>query len=226
MPTPSQWFAHALLAAVCLWTAALPAHAADERDLVLNGSFDNETQGWTYIYDWEGQGWYKENEYHVSVQDSDSGRRKVLCLDVANQSIADNQGVKVDSKPIPFDKDAEYRLTVYARSEGPALRCLVEGYRWLPGLPPEGEPSLRDLRKYYKFKLVAFRGGDSPNRFAEIGRSWTKGEIRIPTTDPGKMSTTSSKAYDNIQYMVIHICAIGGTAGKVYIDDVKLEKIK
>ena len=201
--------------------ATLPALGAGE-NFVANGSFDNDLKDWTYRYDWKGQGHYSGNHQLVEVLDKFGGRSKVLRLNCRPQGVADNQGVKVDSKAIPFNPDYEHTLHVVARSNGPGVRILVEGHRWLPGLPPEGHPELRDLRKFYKFKTVPFRKKGLTGGVATIGDRWTQGRMKIPSTPIDKMSSLSMKNFKKVQFLVVHIVAIAGSAGDVYLDDVKL----
>ena len=202
------------------------ASASARTNLVANGNFSDGLDNWTYVYDWKGQGHYHGNHRLVSVLHSTQGRRSVLCLDGTSQAVIDNQGVKVDSIAIPYDINYEYKLEVTARSEGPGVRVLVEGYGWLPGLRPEGQPGLRDLRRAYKSRTMAFKKGKSPAGAASVGPSWTKGSLTIPAKSMNAMSSRNYTALKRTRFLIVHIVAIAGSSGKVYVSDVKLRQVR
>ena len=221
--------------AALLLLAAGTAGAATNRNLVVNGSFDNANSplyGWKYKYDLEGESWYFKNHEHVSVVPKEGGRKNVLAL-WGNYEILQvpGQGTKVDSDPIPVKPGGKYRLTVSARSTGPDCRILVEGYKWRPGIKPHENPQLHELRRCYRSREVFFggskggtSGGATPNwerQSTVFPKSEAKGESK------GKAEPKDdTSALDSVQFMVVHIVAIKGNEGNLYVDDVVLERME
>jgi hypothetical protein len=209
-------------AALVAWSCAAAEGGAG---LVLNGSFDNATNGlfgWKYVYELPGEDWYFGNHKHVSVEDQESGRGKVLRLE-GNASLLGNQGVQVDSTPIPCKPIDRFRLSLWARSSGPNCRILVEGYQWKPGIKPHPDPALHELRKCYKFSQVYF-GSQQAGEMGGVTRAWQKGTITFPDKAFAS-SPLAQSLLKKMQFVVIHIVAIGGSPGSLYVDDVTLDKL-
>ncbi len=198
-------------------------------NLMHNGSFDHEDNpldGWTYDYSYLYQReatqfdsrHYEENHKRVDVLANEGGRRNVLRLK-ANPPA----GTKVDGPPIPIDADARYRLTMYAKSTGPNVRLIIEGYRWRPGIRPhDGIPKLTELRKTFRSKPVYF-GSQRDGNFSSVTRQWSRGIREFPDRD---MSAQARRAWQRTEFAVLHVVAIQGEpTGNLYIDDVVLERI-
>jgi hypothetical protein len=203
-----------------------PVYAAE--NLVPNGSFDNEKDlaFWQFQYDQKGESWYFDNHQLVSVVPVEAGRRRVLRLNVATQFLADNPGVKVDSQPIPVKPGGRYRLSAYAKSTGPDLRLLGEGYKWRPGVKPHDQPTIYELRKCYRFPLVFF--GEVPGGTAGglvRGAGWKRGAVEFPGTAQHELGERQQKLFDEVQFIVIHVVAIQGRTGDVFVDDIELERL-
>lgn len=199
--------------------ASFSASAAT--NLVFNGSFDLGLDGWQTRYDEPGESWYRDNHPFVSVVPTESGRRHVLRLHVRDQFTADNPGVKTDSRPIPVTSGSRYRFQATARSTGPNCRILVEGYRLHPKARNPEFPMLSDLRKVYKFEQLYF-GPVAGGTMGGVGRTWKTATAVLP--QPAK-SKLQAELYDSIQFLVIHIVAIGGVPGDLFVDDVRLERL-
>lgn len=205
--------------------AATPAGAAS--NLVVNGSFsasEDPLKGWRYIYDAAGDGWYANNHKLVAVVDKNNDRQKVLKLHgTAAELQVPGQGVKVDSHPIPVDlSKGKFRFSIFARSTGPTCRILIEGYRWAPGITPHEAPLNTELRKCYKFSQVYF-GHEDAGTMARLSGAWQKGSTVFPADN---LSDLAKKSLSQIKFLVIHIVAIGGYEGDLFVDDVRLEKIQ
>lgn len=203
-----------------VWGATLGSN------LVTNGSFDhpdNPLTAWTYKYDRQGESWYFNNHNNVKVLD-DGSRKSVLALwgDIA---ILQNPGpgTKVDSRPIPFSAGTSYELSAWGRSSGPTARFLVEGYRWAPGVKPHPDPDLSELRKCYKFSQLYF-GSNKEGTMSTVPKQWSQAKLVFPETALSK-SEDAQRNLAKIKFIVIHIVAIGGSEGTLYIDDVSLKKV-
>ena len=211
------------LAALAAAVGAGPAQAGG--NLVVNGSFDNPDDplaGWKYRYDLPGESWYFQNHEHVKVVPVESGRRSVLAL-WGNEAILQvpGQGTVVDSKPIAVKPGARYKLTASARTSGPDCRILVEGYKWAPGVKPHADPELHELRKCYKAREIYF-GPVKAGTSGGVGKSWQTESQTFPKEGGSDLALDSWK---KAEFLVIHIVAIKGSEGTLYVDDVKLEQI-
>jgi hypothetical protein len=191
-------------------------------NLVTNGSFDDARGalfGWKSEYDAPGESWYGQNKDLVSVIPENLGHKNVLRLHVATQFLADFPGVKVDSEPIAVKPGIRYRFSAKARSTGPDCRIMIEGYHWKPGVKPHDNPTLADLRRCYRFKQLYF--GDVPGgTTGGLGGNWTESSRVFPEEG---LTDLARKSIEKIQFIVIHIVAITGKAGEVFVDDVRVE---
>jgi hypothetical protein len=224
-----------LNSAFCILHSAfflLSASAWAGSNLVVNGHFSNTNeflQGWKYNYEDTGNELLASNHCHVAITNEGS-KNHVLALQ-ANSDLLFNigQGVMVDSDPISVAPGGRYKLTVSAKSTGPDCRILVEGYHWRPGIKPHANPKLKEVRKCYRFAQVYF-GAEKAGTMGGISPAlgWSKASQTFPDE---KMSKMAKESFDKIQFLVVHIIAIGGS-GKdpewvyLYVDDVELERIK
>ncbi|MDD5708444.1 MAG: hypothetical protein PHR35_21190 [Kiritimatiellae bacterium] len=218
------------LSATLLLLAAPSLRASS--NLVFNGDFsfkDDPLAGWTVLYDLPGESWYTGNEKHVTVVD-DGARKQVLRLNVATVSIADNQGVKTDSRAFAVDPRRNYRFSVYARGTGPMARIMLEGYYRHPKAKPATPDALpekrTDMRLAFRYPMIYFKKGDAGG-MAQVPGQWKRESITIKGTDD-KSAGYSKIAIQNmnkVRFMVVHIVAIG-KVGDLYIDDVQLEEVR
>ena len=220
----------------CHWNSAVrsaalallagPLLACASSNLVVNGSFDDRTDpltGWKFKYDPsqdKNAGWYVDNDKHVSVV-ADGAQKSVLALwgDIAILQVP-GQGTKVDSAPIAVDMKHHYRFTVHARTTGPGSRILLEGYGWRPGIKPHANPTLNELRKCYKFSLLYFGDAQEGSRSA-VGPAWKRASMTFPDRTKSQLQ---EDLLNKVTFVVIHIVAIDGSEGYLYVDDVSLEK--
>jgi hypothetical protein len=194
-------------------------------NLLPNGSFDDKNDplaNWKYKYDTEGESWYFKNHEFVKVEPSVEGRSGVLALFGTQDMVAGTgQGTKVDSFPIPVKPGGRFRLTMTARSSGPGTRTLVEGYMWRPGVKPHANPDISELRKCFKFELIQF-GSVKAGDHSEVGRTWKTASVTFPGENPTELA---SGLLRKVEFLIVHIVAIFGGEGTLYVDDVKVEQL-
>ena len=217
---------------ILILSAHLLAKAdSSSNNLLTNGSFDDPDEplrGWKSNYSEANNKWYANNHKFVSVLKRERGHTGVLCLK-ATPHILEFAGTKVDSAPIPVGPGGRYKLTASARSTGAGCRILLEGYRWRPGIKPHKNPELAELRKCYKFKMLYF-GSQETGGIASVPSSWAKASRTYPDKH---LSKTAQKHIDKVQFLVVHIVAIGGAYAHVppggyyyfYLDDMELKRI-
>jgi hypothetical protein len=194
-------------------------------NLVVNGGFDDSrglAHGWKTQFAGPGESWYEKNHELVSVSAGDDKDQRHLRLNVATQFLADFPGVKSDSVPIPFDPGKAYRFSARSRSTGPDCRVMLEGYHWKPGVDPYDNPSMRDLRRCYRFKPLYF-GAVKGGTTGSAGAAWSEASQVVSAKD---LSTEAQKSFGKIQFVIVHIVGITGKAGDVYVDDVRLEPVE
>lgn len=212
----------------CLGMGLLPGLALAGSNLVVNGSFDHPGDplyGWKYRYDPEEDknvGWYTNNHERVCVVPENDGRKQVLSLWGDTAILwAPGQGTKVDSAPIPFKAEGRFRFSAWVRSTGPYCRMMLEGYRWVPGIKPHPNPKMNELRRCYRFTPLYANEQQGGSR-VPVGPHWRKMEMTLPPANPGKLQQEKLK---EIEFVMVHIVAIDGTEGNLYVDDVRLEKL-
>jgi len=200
--------------------------AVGATNLVRNGSFDDPADrlaGWKYRYDRPGESWYAENHTRVSVVDKDGARTTVLRLHGTDAILnVPGQGVQVNSKPIPVDINGKFRFSAWVRGTGPQCRILLEGYRWSPRVKPHPDPELHELRKCYRFSLLYF-GAEQAGETSPAGREWKQASMTFPSPNPSELARQSLK---EIQFLVVHIVAIAGSEGDLFVDDVRIEPVE
>lgn len=200
-------------------------------NLVGNAHFSDTNEflrGWKYNYEDTGNSLYANNHTYVTLTNVDS-KHHVVALRANNDMLnLTGQGVMLDSDPIAVAPGGRYKLTVTAKTMGPDCRILVEGYRWKPGVKPHANPKLAEVRKCYRFAQVYF-GAEKTGSWGGIRPE--QGLITASQTFPDvKMTKLAKESYDKIQFLVVHILAIGGTTGgqewvTIYVDDFELERI-
>lgn len=215
------------IAALMLAPAVMRAASEGATNALPNGSFGEQTPslaGWRADYTADRNRWYKQNHKYVSIVPRDGVHRNVLRLHVATKVLADNQGVKVDSVPVPYEPGARYRLTVAARSTGPDARILIEGYQWRPGIKPHAKPDFHALRMVYRQgggRMLYF-GNRTNGAFSGAQRKWLKGSCVFPGPD---LSSAARRHLKRVRFIAVHIVGIGGGAGDLCVDDVRLERL-
>lgn len=212
-----------VLGAGLLVPALLPAAT----NLVANGSFDapgSALLAWQTVYTNKGESWYKDNPQFVSVVPQDGGRSSVLRLHGTDAILnVPGQGVKTDSQPMPitFDGSRQYRLSAWARGTGPNSRIFMEGYYWRKGVTPHAHPTLYELQKCYKFAPLYF-GKDQAGDLSPVPAQWTEATQVFP--EPPR-SDIARRCLGQIQFIVVHVVAIAGREGDLYVDDIRIEPL-
>ena len=213
--------------AAFLWLAFAAAclAAGPGKNLVVNGSFDDERGdlfAWKYKYDLPGQSWYFKNHEYVSVVPKEGARVKVLAMRGTEEVLqVPGQGVLVESDPIAVKPNGRYRFTASARSTGPDCRIMVEGYKWKPGIKPHDSPKLEELRRCFRGKQIFF-GGTQGGTSGGVGKNWERASVTFPQADE---SDLEKDMFNKAEFMVVHLVAIKGSDGYLYIDDVVLERL-
>ena len=212
----------ALVFLVCL----AQAHAIGDRNLLFNGSFENEEdplKGWVHDYTWSGNTHYANNHKHVSIVPGKGTRGNILKI-ALSEALLDNQGVKIDGKPVPIERHASYRLAVRCRTTGPNCRILIEGYRWKSGIKPHDNPTLGELQKVFRQgsgQILYFSG--KSGSLSNPGRGWKLGSCKFPSGR--KLSDLARTHLKKVKFVVVHVVAIQGAAGDLYLDNVTLTKL-
>lgn len=180
-------------------------------NLLVNPSFndpEDPLKGWMYDYSWLGRGRYVGNRKYIKVLPQKDGRKGVLKI---SGRPAAEQGAKVDSKPVPFERGCIYKFSLSSRTTGTGSRFLIEGYQWKPGVRPYKDPEIYDLRKVYAGLKLGASG------------SWKRQSKKFPGTNPSKLSLKHLK---KVKFIVVHLIAVtGDPSGDVYVDDVELTKV-
>ncbi len=208
------------LVVVLLVALITPATA---QNLLPNGSFDHPEDplhGWKTTYEIVGEDWYEHNHTFISV-DREAGRDSVARLEVAAE-IASEEGVKMESAPVPFDRNSRYRLSVDARTTGPNARIYLRGYRWRPRVERHDNPTLEELVPVYNFHAIQFQS-DRAERLSNPDRRWRTATQEIPFEG---MSTAAQRHFRMIDFLVVQVFAIHGSAGTLYVDNVQIEKVR
>lgn len=196
-------------------------------NLVANGSFDapgNALQAWQTVYTNKGESWYQDNPKRVSVVAQDGPRSGVLRLHGSEAILnVPGQGVKVDSRPIPLvlDGTRPYRFSAWARSTGPCCRILLEGYYWRKKVTPHDDPTLYELQKCYKFTQLYF-GKEQAGDLSPVPGQWTQASQVFP--EPPR-SDIAKRCLEQVQFVVVHVIAIAGHEGDLFVDDIRLEPL-
>lgn len=213
-------------AAICCLICFSAAHAYAGKNLVFNGGFDDPAcplNGWNYNYVWLGNRHYMNNHEKVSVVPIEGSKRNVLCLWKRTGISGVYDEVKVESKPIPFEFGSRYRLTLDARTTEPRARIYFIGYKWKPGIAPHPDPELWELRKIFKGKLLYFESTKT-GPMSMVPKSWKTASTDFPMKDLSKLSL---QHLEEVKFLTVHIIVVhGGETGKLYIDNVKVEKIE
>lgn len=208
-----------------LFLLAALSSARASSNLLANGSFDDTTNplaNWKYKYDKEGESWYFANHERVKVVPEVDGRKNVLSLYGDKVILFDiGQGTKVDSYPAEVKPGGRWRLTVTAKSTGPTMRCLVEGYQWRPGVKPHPHPDISEIRKCFKSELL-YMGAQKGGTMSGVPKNWLTDSVTFPAEKPSALAVDKLA---KMEFLVVHIVAIGGSEGNLYIDDVKLEQV-
>jgi len=213
----------AWVVALCLLSGLSAATVAAE-NLVPNGDFSHSQDplhGWKTVYRGEADRNYFNNHRNIAVVD-EPGRGKVVRMRGDHMLITQSAiGIKMESSPVPFDPEATYRFTIDARTEGPNARIYLQGFRWRPRLERHDNPTLADLARNYRFGPINFQG-DREERFSNPPRTWGTA-TQIISSDG--LSDLARRHYEQIDFLVVYVMAVGGGGGTLYVDRVHIEKV-
>lgn len=208
------------LTGLCVVAAAAIASGAAAAENLLkerNGDFAAGLAAW--VVDFPEHDFLKDNTQHVAVV-QDGARQQVLKFTLS-QIVADNWGVQALSRPIRVDPKKRYQLTVSARSTGPAGRIYVMGKRRKPGAPTSETPANDQVRDVLKGPVLSFVGEKGSAQFSNVKRSWSTDSVEIP---PRNLTELAFNFWASCEFVEIHLVGIGGKAGEIFFDDVKLEE--
>jgi hypothetical protein len=212
----------------------ISARAMAGSNLLFNGSFDcptNPLAGWMYDYTWLGNNLYMANHSYVSWLEKDGNRKGIAKLHGPNMAVLcdTGQGVWLDSKLVPYEYPYRYKVTMWARTEGPNARIFMCGVMWQPGLTPHPDPDLTEMSPKPPNRLIqqgsghmVYFGKGETRYFSDVKGAWTRGETIFPDDNP---SAEEIKRLKRVDFIFLHICALMGKPGDLLIDDVEIEKL-
>jgi len=201
----------ASLSALLLVAATTAMAVGSRRNLCHNGTFDAEEgplDGWMTDYQWEGNSHYMQNHTRVSVLPRHKGKRNVLFINGSSET-------KVESRPIPFEQGARYRCTLDMQGNT-SPHIYFTGYKWNPGVRPNDNPHIGDLRRIYKSQ---FRNHEIRN----IGGGWKRVQFEFPMKDLSKLAM---KHLRYVRFITVYIIVLADFPGQIYVDNVEVEQIR
>lgn len=186
-------------------------------NLCYNGSFDNPTNaldGWIIDYQWEGNSHYMQNHTRIKPLSSYQGHKTVMHLDGASGGYTDT---KAECRPIPYEKGARYQCTMDVNSDT-APHIYFVGYKWKPGMRPytDQPPHPGDLRRIYKSQ---YRNHKETN----LGNGWKRLTFEFPIEDASKLAQQSLA---ELRFFTVISMVVADFKGQLYLDDVKIKRIK
>ena len=216
-------------------------------NLLYNGSFSNGLAGWRFKYDLDGESFYVNNHNHVAaITDEQTKQTMAKLFGGHAELLVPGMGVKMDSAPIPIKSTDSFKLIGTARSTGPNCRILVYGYKWKPGIKPHANPILPELRECYHSVQLYFTVPDLRNRkpgesgigagdFGGVKKEWKQAHAEFPDRKKWKAMTTSDMSgkkislgeekWESVEFLSIHLVAIAGSPGEMYVHDLRIEKV-
>ncbi len=155
---------------------------------------------------------------------TDGPRTRVLKLHGTRAILwGTGQGVRADSMPVPYEFGATYRLTVYGRTDGgPNCRIYVEGYQWKPGVKPHGIPSSTSCaRSISRGPAASSIRRHEERAFQHPLQDVVQGRVHLPREN---LSPDALAHLKKVEFLLVHMLAIDGWDGDIFLDDVVLEK--
>mgnify|MGYP003893674971 FL=1 len=176
-------FSHALLAA-----ASLSIATAQETTLVTSNFDDaaNPPTGWITDYEWSGNSNYVANKAAISTG-TEAGRGSVVQLKPPKP---DAGGAKMETIPFVLEPGFRYKCTLEVKG-GPS-RVYFAGYRWAPGVRPNDQPAIPDLRMIYKSKAA-----NTP-----AAGDWKKVTLEFPGV---ALSPDAIKHLKQVRFMTLYV---------------------
>lgn len=219
-------------------------------NLLYNGSFSNGLDGWRFKYDLDGESWYTNNHNHVSVITDEQTKQTMAKFTGTHIELqVPGMGVKIDSAPVPIKSTDKFKMSCVARSTGPDCRILVYGYKWKPGIKPHPNPILPELRECYHSVQLYFSAAklnrEGPAQYANkigggdfggVKKEWKQANVIFPDKSKWKATTTSDmngkkisigeEKWNSVEFLSIHMMAIGGSPGDLFVKDARIEKVQ
>lgn len=203
-------------------------------NLVFNGGFDQELDGWT-IFPAEGKPGsprYKKDDEHQSEGKivHPSTRKDVMVLS--------NPYGRAESRPFALDPAFRYRMSIALRDIHWSVRVFVDGYRWQPGVKPhDGLPKPEELQMVWRSRplrctVIPARNLREQKFSNNIGAGQGPGGWGVWTLDfPDPADTLYDwRTWSQVEFARVYLdCPMGGagfTYGYVYVDDVKVERVE
>ena len=205
------------MAALCVLILARGAAGAPDLLKDRNGGFEQGLTNW--LVHFPDHDFLKNNISCVSVV-RDGSRPHVLMF-VLSPAAAENWGVQALSLPVRIDPKKRYRLTVSARTTGPNARLYVMGKKWHPKATRGENPVNADVRDVFKGPVLSFSGEKGTAQFSNVRHSWATESVEIP---PREMTDLAYGFWQKCEFLEIHLVGIGGGAGELFLDDVRLEE--
>lgn len=189
---------------LCLLVAALSAAVSlsHAQSLIENGNFDNPAdplKGWITDYEWSGNKHYLANKNSVSTVVE--GARK----NVVKMNSPGDQGVKMETRAIPFEPGNRYTCTLDVKGGG--YRIYFAGYRWAPGIRPHENPELGELRMIYQSKAAT---GTSD--------AWKQEKLELPGVT---LSPQAIEHLKEVRYITVYIWFVKPG----FVDNVTVTKV-
>lgn len=162
---------------------------ADEPVTLVNSNFDdaaNPPTGWVTDYEWSGNSYYVANKDAVTTG-AEAGRGSVVYLKPPK---ADDGGAKMETLPFVLEPGFRYKCTLDVK--GGASRVYFAGYRWAPGVRPNDQPSIQELRMIYKSKAA-----NTPP-----ASDWTTVSLEFPGV---ALSPDAIKHLKQVRFMTLYV---------------------
>lgn len=164
-----------LLPGLVAATLAFPNLHANGEATLVDSNFDdgaNPPSGWISDYGWTGNSYYVQNKLQVTPG-TDGAKGGVVHLRPsaefqAGAPMPGEGGAKMETIPFALEPGFRYKCTLDVKG-GPS-RVYFAGYRWAPGVRPNGQPALQDLRMIYKSKAAN----------TEAAPEWTSVSLEFP----------------------------------------------
>ena len=203
--------------ALCAMLLVRGASGAPDLLKDRNGGFEHGLTNW--LVHFPDHDFLKNNISCVSVV-RDGLRPHVLKFELSHAA-AENWGVQALSLPVRIDFRKRYKLTVSARTTGPNARLYVMGKRWHPKARRSENPVNADTRDVFKGPVLSFSGEKGTAQFSNVRRTWATASVEIP---PREMTDLAYGFWQKCEFLEIHLVGIGGSAGQLFLDDIRLEE--
>lgn len=182
------------------------------QNMVFNGSFDHPDdplKGWTVNLEWLGNSHYMKNHTRIAAVESYKGYRNLAHINGKSKE------TKIESLPMKFEQGARYRCTIDVNGNtNPHI--YFRGHKWQPGIRPHDEPTIPEMRTIYKSQ---FRG----HKVQKGANGWKRITFEFPLED---LSSLAKKHLRYVRFFTVYAIVLADFPGEIYIDNVKVERIK